>query len=139
MGSPKVQGGMTYAEQQKLMEEERVFQEKQEEERRQRAIKDEEERRQRDELERNRLKAEETQRLFEANKAEQEAIYASKPKNEAEGKDGKLIIDFYNSLYGGISKPPLTVSQSQTSGTQQVATATPVINPNVESKGARPK
>lgn len=103
MGSPKVSGGMTYDEQQRLMQEERDFQRKQEEERRAQAIKDEEERRKRDELERNRLKAEEAQRLFEANKAEEEAIRATLPKET--GKDNKLVVDFYNSLYGGVTKP----------------------------------
>ena len=69
MGSPKIAGGMTYAEQQKLMEEEREFQATQERERRASSEAAEARRINREKEERAQMKLMEEQAIVESTKA----------------------------------------------------------------------
>lgn len=113
-GSPKIQGGMTFAEQQKLMQEERAFQKQQELERRQYAEEQEAKRIKKEEEERARIKAEEDARLAEIaaaeTKAAKEAAYLGQQEAEsttatATGATTKLF-DFYSALYSGMGTRP---------------------------------
>jgi hypothetical protein len=113
-GSPKISGGMTYAEQQKLMQEEREFQKQQEAERRAYAEQEEAKRIAREEAERARIKAEEEARLAEIaaseEKAAKEAAYLGQQESEASsatatGATTKLF-DFYSALYSGMGNRP---------------------------------
>jgi hypothetical protein len=106
-GSPKISGGMTYDEQQKLMADEREFQKQQEAERRQAAEDAETRRVAREQAERTKAKAEEQAAVQEATQAEQEAILEAQAQTEAtqsgsiQGSNTKAL-DFYSSLYNGI-------------------------------------
>jgi membrane protein involved in colicin uptake len=113
-GSPKISGGMTYAEQQKLMQEEREFQKQQEAERRAYAEQEEAKRIAREEAERARIKSEEEARLAEIaaseEKAAKEAAYLGQQESEASsatatGATTKLF-DFYSALYSGMGNRP---------------------------------
>lgn len=106
MGSPKISGGMTYAEQQKLMEEEREFQATQERERRAAAEAAEARRVGREKEERAQMKLMEEQAIGESKKAEEEAMLEAEA--QAEGMTNmqtanRKAVDFYSSLYSGIS------------------------------------
>jgi len=107
-GSPSISGGMTYAEQKKLMEDERAFQAQQENERRQAADDAETRRVARESADRERAKAQEQAATQEASAAEQEAILeasaqqSSFQSNSLQGKSTKAL-DFYSSLYNGVS------------------------------------
>ena len=113
-GGPKISGGMTFAEQQKLMQEERDFQKQQEAERRAAAEKAEADRIAREEAERARIKAEEEARLAAIASAEEkaakEAAYLGQQESEASsatstGATTKLF-DFYSALYSGMGNRP---------------------------------
>ena len=113
-GSPKISGGMTYAEQQKLLQEERDFQKQQELERRQYAEQQEANRIKKEEEERARMKAEENARLAEMaaaeEKAAREAAYLGQQESMSttattSGATTKLF-DFYSALYSGMGTRP---------------------------------
>ena len=113
-GSPTISGGMTYAEQKKLMAEEREFQKQQELERRKYAEEQEAKRIQKEKEERDRIKAEEEARLRELAaseaKAAKEAAYLGQQEAEsttasATGATTKLF-DFYSALYSGMDTRP---------------------------------
>ena len=100
MGAPKVSGGMSFAQQQTLLAEERAYQEKQEKERRLAAEDDEIKRLKRESDEEdvaNKLTAD----------AEREAIMESSGQAAVAGKRGTIagqnesMLDFYSSLYKG--------------------------------------
>jgi hypothetical protein len=107
-GSPKISGGMTFAEQQKLMADEREFQRQQEAERIKAAQDAETQRQAREKAERERIKAQENIATQEATQAEQEAILEAQAQTDAEqarsiqGSNTKAL-DFYSSLYKGVS------------------------------------
>jgi membrane protein involved in colicin uptake len=113
-GAPRISGGMTFAEQQKLLQEERTFQKQQEDERRAAAEKAEADRIAREEAERARIKAEEEARLAgiaaSEEKAAKEAAYLGQQESEASsatatGATTKLF-DFYSALYSGMGNRP---------------------------------
>jgi uncharacterized membrane protein YqiK len=112
-GSPKISGGMTYAEQQKLMQEEREFQKQQELERRAYAEEQEAKRIAKEEEERARIKAEEEARLAQIaaseEKAAKEAAFLGQQESESTatstGATTKLF-DFYSALYSGMGNRP---------------------------------
>lgn len=112
-GAPKISGGMTFEEQQKLLKEEREFQKQQEDERRAAAEKAEADRIAKEEAERARIKAEEEARLAEIaaseEKAAKEAAYLGQQESESTatttGATAKLF-DFYSSLYSGMGNRP---------------------------------
>lgn len=113
MGAPKIQGGMTYQEQQKLLKEERDFQKQQEDERRAAAEKAEADRVAKEEAERLRMKAEEEARLAEIadaeKKAAKESAYLAQQESEAAGTTAGAttkLFDFYSSLYSGMGNRP---------------------------------
>lgn len=106
-GAPTIQGGMTKAEQEQLLADERRYQDEQEQIRRERAKADEKDRALADQAERDRIKAEEAARITEANMAEQEAIAAATSMEEDTGQK-KLAVDFYGSLYNGVGSRPTT-------------------------------
>lgn len=108
MGSPSISGGMTYAEQKKLMDEERDFQKQQEEERRKAAEDAETRRVAREEAERTKIKAQEQAAIQEVNQAEQEAILEAQAQTDKQGTSSisgtnVKALDFYSSLYNGVS------------------------------------
>ena len=107
MGAPKVSGGMTFAQQQTLLAEERAYQERQEKERRATAEDDEIKRLKRESDERDRLKNEEAVASKLSADAEREAIMESSGQAAVKGKMGTVtgqnesMLDFYSSLYRG--------------------------------------
>jgi len=107
-GAPTIQGGMTKAEQEQLLADERRYQQEQEDARRERAKADEKEREAAAQAERERIKAEEAARIAEADIAEQEAIDAATSMEEEEEGREKLTVDFYGSLYNGVGSRPTT-------------------------------
>jgi len=106
-GAPTIEGGMTKAEQEQLLADERRYQQEQEDARRERAKADEKEREAAAQAERERIKAEEAARIAEANIAEQESINAMTSMEQDTGQE-KLAVDFYGSLYSGIGSRPTT-------------------------------
>lgn len=117
-GKPKIQGGMTATEQQKVIQEERNYQKQEELARREAAIKAEEDRVRRETEERARIKAEEEKRLKEM--AEAEALTASEAARRGSGvsrgqgdeeEESSIsgltnrLFDFYSALYSGMRRP----------------------------------
>jgi hypothetical protein len=106
-GSPKISGGMTYAEQQALMEKEHAFQAEQEKLRIKAAQDAETQRVARERADREQIKAQEEAAKQESTRAEQEAILESQAQVETEtadtikGRNSKLL-DFYSNLYNGV-------------------------------------
>ncbi len=106
-GSPSISGGMTMAEQQKLMAEEREFQAQQENERRIAAEAAEVRREKRERDERERIKQEEniaTKALADAEReAQLEAAAEDETKDDAGTIQGQneAMLDFYSNLYRG--------------------------------------
>lgn len=107
-GKPTISGGMTYAEQQKLMSDEREFQKQQEAERIKAAQDAETQRQAREQADRERIKAQENVASQETTLAEQEAILEAKAQTDSQdarsiqGSNTKAL-DFYSSLYKGVS------------------------------------
>jgi hypothetical protein len=109
-GSPTISGGMTFSEQQQLLREEREFQAQQEAQRRADAEASEARRVAREAAERERIKREEEAEIQKATQAEQEAIREANAQAEAgeqQGIAGSNVsnLDFYSSLYTGMSLP----------------------------------
>lgn len=103
-GSPKISGGMTAAEQQKLLAEERKFQQEQEERRRLMAEEEENRRIAREEADRQRVAAIEAEKISTANKAEQELIDEAESLEAKESKDkGVMALTFFEALNKGIT------------------------------------
>ena len=105
--SPKIQGGMTYAEQQKLMQDERDFQKQQEAERQKAAADAETQRVAREAADRASIKAKEQAAIQETSQAEQEAILESQAQTYSSASKGisgsnTKALDFYSSLYTGV-------------------------------------
>lgn len=114
MGAPSIDGGMTKAEQEELLADERRYQEEQEASRKATARMDEKLREEADKSERERIKAEELARITEADIAEQESIEASTSMQDAETNDNdKIKVDFYSSLYSGAGDRPTTRTNTQ--------------------------
>lgn len=107
MGAPKVSGGMSFAQQQTLLAEERAYQERQEKERRLAAEDAEIKRLKRESDERERIKNEEDVANKLTSDAEREAIMESSGQAAVAGKRGTIagqnesMLDFYSSLYKG--------------------------------------
>jgi hypothetical protein len=101
MGTPKIEGGMTYAEQQKLLADERTFQQQEEDKRRAQMLEDEQRREQAAEAERNRLAAEEAKRLAEINQAE-EAVIEEDEEAKKKKKSDLSKVSFYDALGKGV-------------------------------------
>ena len=109
-GSPKISGGMTYDEQEKLMQKEHEFQAEQERIRIKAAQDAETQRVARERADREQMKAQEEAAKQESTRAEQEAILESQAETDSETNNsirGSNIkaLDFYSSLYQGIKKP----------------------------------
>lgn len=103
-GSPKIDGGMTYAEQKKLQEEEREFQATQERERRAAAEASEARRVKREAEERERMKVMEERAVNEAKMAEDEARMEASAIQAKEDEEEEIkTVDFYSNLYKGIN------------------------------------
>lgn len=103
-GSPKIDGGMTYAEQKKLQEEEREFQATQERERRAAAEAAEQRRVKREAEERERIKMMEERAVTESTLAEEEARMEGMAQKSKEEEDEEIkTVDFYSNLYKGIN------------------------------------
>jgi hypothetical protein len=107
-GSPKIDGGMTLADQSKLMADERAFQKEQETERRIAAEATEARRVQREAADRERIKREENAAVMQATQAEQASIDEAAAQTEAEqkgtiGASNKTSLDFLGSLYTGVN------------------------------------
>lgn len=102
MGSPRIDGGMTNAERQAALLEERKYQDEQEEKRRLQAIADEAEREERARMEQERLAAEEAQRIADINAAEQAVIDESEAQKAEEEKKPKLSTAFSSALLKGL-------------------------------------
>lgn len=103
MGSPRIDGGMTNAERQAALLEERKYQDEQEEKRRLQAIADEAEREERARMEQERLAAEEAQRIADINAAEQAVIDESEAQKKVEEeKKPKLSTAFSSALLKGL-------------------------------------
>lgn len=107
-GSPKIDGGMTLADQSKLMADERAFQKEQENERRIAAEATESRRVQREAADRERIKREENAAVMQATQAEQAAIDEAAAQTEAQqkgtvGASNKSSLDFLGSLYTGVN------------------------------------
>ena len=104
MGAPSISGGMTYAEQQKALKEEREFNQAQEDKRREQAIREERDREERDRLAKEKLAQEEAKRIADINAAEQAVIDEAKAQGtKAAKKESKTSISFFDALAKGIS------------------------------------
>lgn len=109
MGSkPKVQGGMTAAEQQAQLDKEHAFQLEQEKQRRQWALEDEAKRQEAEAQQREQMKKEENAAIQRKTLAEQEAIMeaqAQATKDALASIDGQTgtTVDFLGSLTQGIT------------------------------------
>lgn len=99
-GTPNIDGGMSYAERQQLLKEEREFQAEQEASRRAQALEDERKREEEARAERERLAQEEANRIAEINQAEEAVIEESKA---TEKKSDLKKVSFYEALGKGIS------------------------------------
>lgn len=109
MGAPSISGGMTMEEQQKLLADERQFQDEQEAKRRAQALDEEKQREERARLEQERLAQEEAQRIAGINKAEKAVIDESKAQS-TEKKSAMSKVSFYEALGKGVvnkSEKPL--------------------------------
>lgn len=109
-GGPSISGGMSYAEQKALMQEEREFQQKMEKERIKAAQDAETQRVAREQAERDRQKAQEMASRQETTQAEQEAILEAQAQTDVEEQksmrgDSTKALDFYYSLYKGTKTP----------------------------------
>lgn len=103
-GSPKISGGMTAAEQSKLLAEERQFQQEQEERRRLMAEEEENRRVAREEAERQRVAAVEAEKISTANRAEQELIDEAESLEDQESKEkGVMALTFFEALNKGVT------------------------------------
>jgi len=103
MGAPKIDGGMTAAEQEKLLADERKYQKEEEERRRTMAIQDEKDREARAEAERDRLAREEDLLIAEANLAEQTVIDEGDAAAKAKEKGKISNLDFFTALDKGVT------------------------------------
>lgn len=103
-GSPKISGGMTKAEQQELLAEERQFQQEQEERRRLMAEEEEDRRLAREEAERQRAAAQEAEKVAAADRAEQALIEEAEGLEDQEEKEkGVMALTFFEALNKGVT------------------------------------
>ena len=103
-GSPKISGGMTKAEQQELLAEERQFQQEQEERRRLMAEEEEDRRLAREDAEKQRVAAEEAEKIAAANRAEQALIEEAEGLEDQEEKEkGVMALNFFEALNKGVT------------------------------------
>lgn len=112
-GAPSIDGGMSAAEHRAALEEERAYQKMQEEERRKAAEASEARRVSRELAERQRIKREEEEAIQLATKGEQEAVLEAQAAASGNLKEGiagasSTALDFYSSMYSGITNPTAT-------------------------------
>ena len=101
-GRPKIQGGMSAAEHEKLLADERRYQKEQEDFRRAQALQDEKDRIQRAADEKDRIAAEELARIANIKDQEAKAVVEGEGEQSARDKNKIKNLDFFTALGTGV-------------------------------------